>query len=69
MFSPVKSVSRPTEAQKMWLARIFGEDVWTELCGKAEFLQALETSIEMARRIALRHLADKELYQRKSCID
>ncbi len=69
MFSQVVTGSRPTEAQKRWLAGIFGQEVWRELCAKTEFVQALDTSIELARRLALRHLADKELYQRKSCID
>jgi hypothetical protein len=52
---------KPTEAQKSWLERIFGPETWSELCGKPEFLAALETSLYHARRIALRHLAAKEL--------
>lgn len=51
---------RPTESQKRWLAGIFGQELWSELCAKAEFHEALETSIDVARRIGLRHLAEKE---------
>lgn len=52
--------NKPTAAQISWLASVFGPEVWRELSIKSDFLNALDTSIEKARRIALRHLADKE---------
>jgi hypothetical protein len=56
---------RPTEQQKLRLAGLFGCDEWRELCSIAEFARALDTSLDQARRIALRHLADKELLRRR----
>ena len=52
--------SKPTAAQISWLASIFGPEVWRELSIKSDFMSALDTSIEKARRIALHHLAAKE---------
>ena len=51
---------KPTAAQINWLASIFGPEVWLELSIKSDFMSALDTSVEKTRRIALRHLADKE---------
>lgn len=51
---------RPTESQKQWLARTFGPEAWGELCAVPEFLAALNTSLGLARHMALRHLAAKE---------
>jgi hypothetical protein len=48
---------KPTEAQKGWLARIFGPELWAELCDQPEFQRALDSSMANARRLALRHLA------------
>ena len=53
--------TKPTEAQKSWFARIFGPETWQELCRQPEFVGALDNSLGLARRIALRHLAAKEL--------
>ncbi len=52
--------AKPTEDQKLWLARVLGPDLWRELAGKDEFLSALDSSIVHARRIALQYLAEKE---------
>lgn len=52
--------SHPTEAQKNWFARLLGPQVWQELCREPEFHEALDRSLGAARRLALRHLADKE---------
>ena len=57
--SVMSQSSKPTAAQISWLASIFGPEVWRELSIKSDFINALDTSIEKARRIALRHLADK----------
>jgi hypothetical protein len=61
--------ARPTEAQKRWLAGVFGSEVWEELCGRADFRAALETSVDLARRVGLRYLAEKEVYRRTYSID
>jgi hypothetical protein len=61
----MNSSNKPTRAQKDWLARVLGQAAWGELSGKPEFVEALESSISRARRIALRHLADKELNKRQ----
>lgn len=53
--------NHPTSEQKHWLARVFGPQAWQELCGRPDFLDALNDSLGRARQIALRHLANKEL--------
>jgi hypothetical protein len=68
MIASLKS-NRPTESQKRWLASVFGHDLWEELTQRSDFRHALETSIDLARRIGLRYLAAKEIYQRTSRID
>ena len=55
---------KPTTVQIDWLARVLGREVWAELSGNDEFKSALETSLGHARRVALHHLADKELAKR-----
>lgn|GEM_PF-6364254 len=55
---------KPTEAQKSWLAQVFGDELWSELNRKREFQAALDTSVDQARCVALRHLARKELTRR-----
>lgn len=53
--------THPTSEQKEWLARVFGGETWQELCRKPEFAAALDSSLAIARRIGLQHLAAKEL--------
>jgi hypothetical protein len=45
-----------TKNQKKQFARRFSSDDWQTLCGKIEFLDALEESLELAEIVAFRIL-------------
>ncbi len=51
--------TQPTLEQKEWLAGVLGPQVWGELKDRPDFQAALGVSLEEARRIALRHMADR----------
>lgn len=52
--------THPTPEQQAWLAGVLGRKAWRELSANPDFITALNTSMDLARRIGLKHIASKE---------
>ena len=61
--SAMNARNRPTESQIRWLAGVLGKELWEQLATDAEFQSAVADSMEAARRVGLRKLAERERLQ------
>jgi hypothetical protein len=60
-FNTMSDGTHPTSEQQAWLAGVLGRETWEELRRRGDFNRALASSLGLARRIGLQHLAAKEL--------